>query len=49
MNCSIYGKKYEMQVFNVVKQCTMIFGEHHIKFNTQLEIELGGCSHKNDI
>ena len=43
--CSINGKKYELEVYNVVKN-SKINGN---SFNTQLESELGGCSFKNDI
>ena len=43
--CSINGKKYELEVYNVVKN-SKINGNC---FNTQLESELGGCSSKNDI
>lgn len=44
-NCSKYGKKYELQIYNIVKNCKL----NGIKFNTQDEKELGGCSSKNDI
>lgn len=43
--CSISGKKYELEVYNIVQKCKL----HGITFNTQLEDELGGCSSKNDI
>ena len=43
--CSLNGKKYELEVFNVVKNCYF----NNIKFNTQKEYELGGCGNKNDI
>jgi len=43
--CSINGKKYELEVYNVVKHCKL----NGNVFNTQQEDELGGCSFKNDI
>ena len=43
--CSIYGKKYELEVYNVVKKSKL----NGTIFNTQNENELGGCSSKNDI
>jgi hypothetical protein len=43
--CSINGKKYELQVYNIVKNCRL----NEFYFNTQDENELGGCSSKNDI
>ena len=43
--CSINGKNYELEVYNVVKN-SKINGN---SFNTQLESELGGCSSKNDM
>lgn len=43
--CSINGKKYEMKIYNVVKNCKL----NGNIFNTQNENELGGCSSKNDI
>jgi hypothetical protein len=45
MKCSINGKKYELDVYNIVKYCIL----NGNSFNTQLENELGGCSSKNDI
>lgn len=46
-NCSIYGKKYELQVYNIVKKCKI--NNNDMYFNTQNEHELGGCNFKNDI
>ena len=43
--CSVSGKKYELEVYNIVKKCKLNGND----FNTQTEIELGGCSSKNDI
>lgn len=43
--CSINGKKYELEVYNVVKKSKL----NGKLFNTQNEDELGGCSSKNDI
>ena len=43
--CSVNGKKYELEVFNIVKNCTL----NEKRFNIQSEGELGGCSSKNDI
>jgi hypothetical protein len=43
--CSISGKKYEFEVYNVVKKIKL----NGNMFNTQNEYELGGCSSKNDI
>jgi hypothetical protein len=43
--CSISGKKYELEVYNVVKKCEL----NGNNFNTQNEDELGGCTAKNDI
>ena len=43
--CLSSGKKYELEVYNVVKKCTL----NNNNFNTQKEDELGGCSSKNDI
>lgn len=43
--CSISGKKYELEVYNIVKKTKL----NGIEFNTQIESELGGCSSKNDI
>ena len=45
--CSVSGKKYELQVFDVVKNCR-IQGSRR-KFNSQKRNELGGCSSKNDL
>lgn len=43
--CSISGKKYELQVYDIVKKCKL----KNQYFNTQKENELGGCHSKNDI
>lgn len=43
--CSINGKKYELEVYNVIKKSKL----NGNLFNTQNENELGGCSSKNDI
>lgn len=43
--CSISGKKYELEIYNVVKNCKL----NNNDFNTQNENELGGCNSKNDI
>jgi len=43
--CSASGKKYELEIHAIVKNCTL----NGNKFNTQSEVELGGCSSKNDI
>jgi hypothetical protein len=43
--CSMMGKKYELQVYDIVKMCKLNGKE----FNTQTENELGGCCSKNDI
>lgn len=43
--CSVHGKKYEMEIYHITKNCTL----NGKPFNTQLENELGGCSSKNDI
>lgn len=43
--CSFYGKKYEMQVYNIVKNCFF----NTKPFNTQDIKELGGCTSTNDI
>jgi hypothetical protein len=44
-NCSINGKKYELDIFNIVNKCEI----NNNKFNEQTENELGGCSSNNDI
>jgi hypothetical protein len=44
-DCSINGKKYELEIHNIVKNCKL----NGHQFNTQLENELGGCCSKNDI
>lgn len=43
--CSVNGKKYELEVYNIVKKCKL----NGTIFNSQNEDELGGCSSKNDI
>ena len=43
--CSISGKKYELQVYNIVKNSKL----NGNTFNTQPEDDMGGCSSKNDI
>lgn len=43
--CSINGKKYELDVYNIAKKCKL----NGNNFNTQPQDELGGCSAKNDI
>jgi len=43
--CSINGKKYELQVYNIVKKCYI----HEKIFNIQNEKDLGNCNSKNDI
>jgi hypothetical protein len=43
--CSVSGKKYELEVYNIVKKCKL----NNNIFNTQKEYELGGCNSKNDI
>lgn len=43
--CSISGKKYELEVYNVVKKCKL----NNNDFNIQKEDELGGCNSRNDI
>jgi hypothetical protein len=43
--CSINGKKYELQVYNIVKMCKL----NGKIFNTQHESELAGCASTNDI
>ena len=43
--CSINGKKYELDVYNIVKNSKL----NNLNFNTQCVDELGGCSSKNDI
>jgi hypothetical protein len=45
MNSSVSGKKYELDVFQIVKNCTL----NGVKFNSQNENELGGSSARNDI
>ena len=44
-NCSKSGKKYEIQVHNIVSKCFL----NSKKFNTQSIKDLGGSSSKNDI
>jgi hypothetical protein len=44
-NCSKEGKKYELEIYNILKNCTY----NNIIFNTQLPNQLGGCSAENDL
>ena len=44
LGCSINGKKYELQVYNILKNSKL----NENNFNTQNENELGVCSSKND-
>jgi hypothetical protein len=44
-NCSISGKKYELNVYNIVSNCIL----NDIRFNTQNICELAGCNSKIDI
>lgn len=44
-NSSISGKRYELDIYNIVKNCKL----NNNYFNTQKENELGGCNSKNDI
>lgn len=43
--CSREGKRYELQVYSVVKNCKL----NNRQFNTQTKEELGGCKATNDI
>jgi len=43
--CSINGKKYELQIYNIVKKCKY----NNFDFNIQNENDLGCSSSKNDI
>ena len=43
--CSVSGKKYELQVYNIVKNSKL----NGNNFNSQNQDALGGCSSKNDI
>lgn len=43
--CSVEGNKYEKQIHNIIKDCTI----NNKPFNTQKEDELAGSSSKNDI
>ena len=45
MNSSINGKKYELDIYNIVKNCLI----NDKYFNTQDKKDLGGCNNKNDI
>jgi hypothetical protein len=45
MNSLIFGKKYELDVYNIVSKCIL----NDKKFNTQNIEDLGGCTYKNDI
>jgi len=44
-NCFLSGKKYELQVYNIVKRCKL----NNRFFNLQHENDLGGFHSKNDI
>jgi hypothetical protein len=44
-SCSISGKLYELDVYNIVRHCKI----NNNYFNIQKECELGGCNSKNDI
>ena len=44
-HCFLNGKKYELQVYNIVKKCKL---NNHF-FNLQNETDLGGYDSKNDI
>jgi hypothetical protein len=44
-HCFLTGKKYELQVYNIVKKCKL---NNHF-FNLQNETDLGGYDSKNDI
>jgi hypothetical protein len=44
MNSSINGKKYELDIYNIVKNCLI----NDKYFNTQDKKDLGGCNNKND-
>ena len=44
-NCSKEGKKYELEIYNILKNCTY----NNIIFNTQLPNQLGGCGAENDL
>jgi hypothetical protein len=45
MNSSREGKKYELDVYNVVSKCTF----NDKQFNNQTKDDLGGCKADNDI
>jgi len=47
--CSISGKKYEFEVYNIVKKCKLNWNNIFNTFNTQNADDLGGCGSKNDI
>ena len=42
---SVNGKKYELQVYNILKKTYL----NNYRFNTQKISDLGGCSNKNDL
>jgi hypothetical protein len=56
-SCSKEGKKYELQIYNIVRKCKIINPNSNPKdcdsenklFNTQSQDELGGCNSHNDI
>ncbi len=41
MNSLIFGKKYELEIFNIVSKCLL----NDKKFNTQNKEDLGGIRH----
>ena len=43
--CSISGKKYELEVYNIVRNCKL----NNNDFNIQKNDELGGCNTKHNI
>ena len=45
MNSLIFGKKYELDIYNIVSKCKL----NDKLFNTQNIEDLGGSNHKNDI
>jgi hypothetical protein len=45
LGCSVSGKKYEFEIYNIVRNCRL----NGYIFNTQRLDELGGCNDKNDI
>lgn len=45
--CSISGKNYEEEIYNIVSKC--YYTKNNIEFNTQTKEQLGGSSSKYDI